>query len=123
MGKKPQSQGAVGAGLCAQLKRPRCMERRMVMKSGGGSLLGEEMRLGNLKGHWSGQCLSIRDVCWMVARGLDRSHSWREAGVGVTVLFLCPYVGWPSETECGEFKGIWTWEDRVEQGKLYSRGT
>lgn len=106
MGKKPQSQGAVGAGLCAQLKRPRCVERRMVTKSGGGSLLGEEMRLGNLKGHWSGQCLSIGDVCWMAVRGLDRSHSWREAGVGGTVLFLCPYMGWPSETVWGVQRGL-----------------
>lgn len=61
--------------VCAQLKRPWHVERRMLMKSRGGSLLGEEMRLRNVKGHYSVQCLSIRDGCWMVTRGLEGSHS------------------------------------------------
>lgn len=57
------------------------------MKSGGWSLLGEEMRLGNLKGHCSAQYQSIRDGCGMVAKGLEGSHS--RTGVVEVLHFSC----------------------------------
>lgn len=50
------------------------------MKSRGGSLLGEEMGLGNLSRRCSVQCLSIRDGCWMVTRGLEVSAAEEELG-------------------------------------------
>lgn len=56
------------------------------------SLLGEEMGLGNWKGHCGVLCLSIRDGCWMVTRVLEGRHSWRGTGVGGTMLLLCSRV-------------------------------
>lgn len=43
---------------------------------------------------------------------LERNWSGR---YGAPLVQLSPCVGCPSVTEYGEFKGIWTWEDRVEQ--------
>ena len=69
-----------------------------------GSLLGEEMRLGDLKGHSGVQCLSIRDSCCMVTRGLEGSHIWRGTGVGGTVCSSCA-----AESQCGVAirDGVW----------------
>lgn len=78
------------------------------MKNRGGSLLGEELRLGNLKGPCSVQCLNIRDGCWMVTRGLEGSHSWRGTGLGGTVLLLCsrvPVLGGHQIQSMGSSKG------------------
>ena len=79
MGEKPQSRGAVGAGM-------RTVEEAMVCgkedahEERRGSLLGEEMGLGNLSGHCGVQCLSIGDGCWMVTRGLEVCAAEEELG-------------------------------------------
>lgn len=79
---------------------------------------GEERRLGNVKGLW---CPVPELQGWLLDGNkgfggkpqLERNWGGRYCAPLVQQS-LC--VGWPSETEYGEFKGVWTWEDMVEQG-------